>query len=83
MAKEKSILTPHQQKILDIISEEKYFTERFYLAGGTALSEFYFKHRISEDLDLFCEKEEVNSVYIARFFEIHSKKLNKKCIRLI
>lgn len=80
MAKEKSILTPHQQKILELIAGEKYFTERFYLAGGTALSEFYLRHRISEDLDLFCEKEEVNPVYIARFFEIHSKKLKIKKI---
>ncbi|OGZ35383.1 MAG: hypothetical protein A3A94_00740 [Candidatus Portnoybacteria bacterium RIFCSPLOWO2_01_FULL_43_11] len=67
--KEKSILTHRQKKILEIISKERYFTERFYLAGGTALAEFYLKHRISEDLDLFNEKQEINPFPIARFFE--------------
>ncbi|MEW5692252.1 MAG: nucleotidyl transferase AbiEii/AbiGii toxin family protein [Candidatus Hydrogenedentota bacterium] len=42
---------------------EKFFTQKFYLTGGTALSEFYLKHRISEDLDFFCENEEVNAIY--------------------
>lgn len=67
--KGKSILTLHQREILEVISEEKYFTQRFYLAGGTALSEFYLKHRISEDLDLFSEKQEVSPLPILRFFE--------------
>lgn len=76
MAKEKSILTPDQKEILERIAEEKYFTERFYLAGGTALAEFYLKHRISEDLDLFIEKSEVNPIPIARFFEQNRKRLH-------
>ncbi len=71
--KEKSILTPHQREILEIISKDKYFTQRFYLAGGTALSEFYLKHRLSEDLDFFSEKQEVNPIPIIRFFEQKSK----------
>jgi hypothetical protein len=76
MAKEeKSILTFHQRKVLEAISDEKYFTKRFYLAGGTALAEFYLKHRLSEDLDLFCEKQEVNPIPIGRFFNAQSKKL--------
>lgn len=28
----------------------------FYLAGGTALSKFYYNHRLSEDLDFFTRK---------------------------
>ncbi|MFH0948160.1 MAG: nucleotidyl transferase AbiEii/AbiGii toxin family protein [Elusimicrobiota bacterium] len=32
-------------------------SERFYLTGGTALSEFYFKHRLSEDLDFMTSEE--------------------------
>lgn len=80
MAKEKSILTPHQKEILEIITKEKYFTTRFYLAGGTALSEFYFKHRLSEDLDFFSEKQEVNPIPIIRFFENKSKFLKVKKI---
>ena len=70
MASQKeSILTIHQREVLDIISKEEYFTQRFYLAGGTALAEFYLKHRISEDLDFFSEKQEVNPLPINRFFE--------------
>jgi len=53
----KTILTPFQQKLLDIIATDPYLTSRFYLTGGTALSEFYFKHRYSEDFDLFSQKE--------------------------
>jgi hypothetical protein len=29
----------------------------FYLAGGTALAEYYFGHRLSVDLDLFTAEE--------------------------
>ncbi|TSC53249.1 MAG: hypothetical protein LiPW39_382 [Parcubacteria group bacterium LiPW_39] len=72
---EKSILTPHQKEILQAVAGEEYFTKRFYLAGGTALAEFYLKHRISEDLDFFTEKQEVNPIAITRFFENNTKKL--------
>ena len=75
MAKEKSILTAHQKRILDLISKEKYFTDRFYFTGGTVLAEFYLKHRFSEDLDFFSEKQEVNAVPVARFFQNNAKKL--------
>lgn len=70
MAKgQKSILTPHQKAVLNTLACESYFAERFYLAGGTALAEFYLKHRISEDLDFFCEESEVDPIAITRFFE--------------
>lgn len=76
---QKSILTLHQKKVLELISQQPYFTERFYLTGGTALAEFYLRHRISEDLDFFSEKEEVDFKTIDRFItknksvlEIHS-----------
>ena len=77
MAKEKSasILNPQQRAVLEVIAEEAYFTERFYLAGGTALAEFYLQHRISEDLDFFSEHQEVNSIHITRFFQTHKKTL--------
>ncbi len=32
-------------------------TNNFYLTGGTALSEFYLQHRLSEDLDFFSEQK--------------------------
>lgn len=50
--KGKGIITPLQRKLLhDIASLQD--TLHFYLAGGTALAEFYFGHRRSYDLDLF------------------------------
>jgi predicted nucleotidyltransferase component of viral defense system len=36
--------------------------EDFYLAGGTALSRVYFKHRISYDLDFFTKKFSKNKI---------------------
>lgn len=73
--KETSILTPHQRRVLEALAGERYFAERFYLAGGTALAEFYLRHRLSEDLDLFSEKTEVNPLPIMRFFNIHAREL--------
>lgn len=73
--KRESVLTQHQKEILEVISQEDYFTKRFYLAGGTALSEFYLKHRISEDLDFFSENQEINPISVTRFFEDRRQKL--------
>ena len=65
---EKQILTIPQQKILKLIAKENYFAENFYLTGGTALSAFYLKHRLSEDLDFFSEKE-FDLISINSFFK--------------
>ena len=46
-----SILTPTQKQILDQIGKSQFITSNFYFTGGTVLSEFYLKHRFSEDLD--------------------------------
>jgi predicted nucleotidyltransferase component of viral defense system len=46
----------------------------FYLTGGTALSEFYFQHRLSEDIDLFSEQE-VNTRVVESFLEKTKNKL--------
>lgn len=73
MAEKKSILTNQQRQILKLVSKEKYFTDRYYFTGGTALAEFYLKHRFSEDLDFFTEKQEVNRIYVTRFFETKKK----------
>lgn len=48
----KTILTPLQQTFLKAFFKS-YLGEKFFLTGGTALAEFYLKHRLSEDLDLF------------------------------
>lgn len=52
-----TILSKNQQKFLKLFDEEKSLFKKFYLTGGTALAEFYLKHRYSEDLDFFNEEE--------------------------
>lgn len=42
---------------MNLFSEEKTLVRKFYLTGGTALAEFYLRHRYSEDLDFFNEEE--------------------------
>lgn len=53
----KTILSKKQQMLLDLIGREQSICQSFYLTGGTALAEFYLRHRYSEDLDFFSEKE--------------------------
>ena len=50
------LINPLQRKILQILSSRPE-SELFYLAGGTALSAFYLKHRQSRDLDFFTTEE--------------------------
>lgn len=52
----KSILTADQQKLLAIIVQSSEITTQFYLTGGTALSEYYYQHRLSEDFDFFTDQ---------------------------
>ncbi|MFH0779870.1 MAG: nucleotidyl transferase AbiEii/AbiGii toxin family protein [Parcubacteria group bacterium] len=75
----KTILSKNQQKLLNAISADKSICEIFYLTGGTALSEFYLQHRLSEDLDFFSEKE-FDTKAIAVFFRRNQKKLGIKKI---
>ena len=51
-----SILTEEQKIFIKSFSETP-LKETFFLTGGTALSEFYLQHRLSEDLDFFTEEE--------------------------
>lgn len=53
----KTILSANQKKLLKIIGDNKNICQYFYLTGGTALAEFYLRHRLSEDLDFFSETE--------------------------
>lgn len=39
------------------------------MTGGTALSEFYYHHRLSEDIDLFCEEKEIDLNAIEAFIK--------------
>lgn len=77
----KSILTPKQFNFLEFISKDEQITKRFYFTGGSALAEFYLQHRLSEDIDLFTEEEEVNQVAISAFLEKVSPKLDIREIK--
>lgn len=70
----KTILTAKQLDFLELAQTQASITKRFYLTGGTALSEFYFKHRQSYDIDLFSEKE-VNTTAVEAFLKKISPKL--------
>lgn len=71
----KTILTSKQLNFLELIQQDRQITQRFYFTGGTALAEFYLHHRLSEDIDLFTEEEEVNQQVIRAFLEKISYKL--------
>lgn len=47
-----TILTDIQKKVIATVGQEPNLAD-FYLTGGTALAEYYFQHRFSDDLDFF------------------------------
>lgn len=62
----------YQQKVLKALSDK---VSNFYLAGGTALSLFYFQHRISVDLDFFTHDFDFSDIKrIAGYLESALKK---------
>jgi hypothetical protein len=54
----KGILSGFQATFLQFFAELPD-QERFYLTGGTALSEYYLGHRLSYDLDLFTSEADL------------------------
>lgn len=70
---EQTILTPFQSKVLEQIKLDSALTNNFYFTGGTALSHYYFQHRISEDLDFFSPTEFDSNILL-----IWLKKLQNK-----
>lgn len=50
-----SVLNNNQRLILDEFKKEERLSS-FYFTGGTALSEYYLKHRESVDLDFFTKE---------------------------
>ncbi len=50
-----NILTEEQINFIKLFSLTP-LKDTFFLTGGTALSEFYLQHRLSEDLDFFTEE---------------------------
>ena len=72
----KTILTANQLDFLELAQSEPFIIKDFYLTGGTALSAFYYFHRESYDIDLFCEEKEVNYFATDAFLKKISRKLN-------
>ncbi len=72
-----TILTPLQQQFLKLFREDDKLAEKFYLSGGTALSEFHLHHRLSEDLDFFTDKA-VDFNHVTKFINQVSSKLKAK-----
>jgi len=77
---EQTTLTPTQQKALTKIALDPVVKKQFYLTGGTALSEYYLHHRLSEDLDFFSEQE-VDILWLTSFAKslkshIHANKVD-------
>lgn len=66
-------MTSSQRKIISMIADEPKLAD-FYLAGGTALSEYYFQHRLSEDLDFFSSAS-VDAVFLEEFAQRVKKEL--------
>ena len=73
MLQGKGIITDIQKKVLSVFSQ---FPDapKFYLTGGTALSEFYLGHRLSYDLDFFTPEIDL----ISPFSEAMQTELGKR-----
>ena len=71
----KTILTPTQYQFLELVCTQQPITRNFYLTGGTALAAFYYQHRFSEDIDLFCETQEIDPHVVEAFIKKHQNKL--------
>ena len=78
---EQTILTAKQLDFLELVNQNKQLTKKFYWTGGTVLAEFYLKHRLSEDIDFFCEDSEVDQHLIEIFLNQSKDKLQVKEIK--
>jgi len=68
-----SVLTPLQNEVLEGLFAARIEDHGYFLTGGTALAEFYFKHRYSVDLDLFTRKGRLDPAdfeLVRRVFEV-------------
>ena len=70
-----TILTPHQSDFLELVANHKQLTSTFYLTGGTALAQFYYQHRRSEDLDFFNPETEINQTALEIFLKKNVPKI--------
>lgn len=62
---EQTLLTSNQRKVIELVASEKKLND-IYLTGGTALANYYLKHRISDDLDFFTSKEP-DTIFLHKF----------------
>lgn len=51
-----TILRDSHNHILNSLPD--FIRDEYVFSGGTALAEYYFQHRLSDDLDFFCRKKE-------------------------
>ena len=72
-----SILTAKQTLLIRLFSANSNIQRYFYLSGGTALSEYYLHHRLSEDLDFFTETE-IDPISIQSFLKSISSRAGIK-----
>ncbi|WP_053764633.1 nucleotidyl transferase AbiEii/AbiGii toxin family protein [Leptospirillum ferriphilum] len=69
------MLTPLQRSVLGFLFEEERIGELgFFLTGGTALAAFHLHHRISEDLDLFVRRDDLDFGILFRGLSENLKK---------
>lgn len=73
----KTILNSIQKQILSILAKDAFFSKYFYLSGGTALSEYYLHHRLSDDLDFFSEKE-IDKIWLNSLTQKIKKAINSQ-----
>ncbi|MBI4272786.1 nucleotidyl transferase AbiEii/AbiGii toxin family protein [Candidatus Uhrbacteria bacterium] len=71
-----TILTEDQKKVLAEFSSNAQLRDVFYLAGGTALTEYYLHHRYSDDLDFFTQRKDFPQIPVEAFIQ-HLKKVLK------
>ena len=76
----KSLLNLHQKSFLDFFCSRPELYKKFYFSGGTALSEYYLKHRYSEDLDFFSETE-IKSTDLSLFLTTYKKEFGAEQVQ--
>lgn len=76
---EQTLLTPAQKTLLSLVAGEPRLAS-FYLTGDIALTTYYLKHRISDDLDFFTF-EEPDKTFLREFAGRIKEKLQAGDIR--
>ncbi len=75
MGQEVKILTPLQEDFLDLFFQTNV-SDYFRLSAGTALAAFYLYHRLSDDLDFFTLKRDLNLHKVNAEGALIAEKLN-------